>query len=157
MEGPGRTPRGFGAGPAGDRSSEGASNATEGGDGADHPARRAELEGEPHGRRRALRDLATKPVDRLVEDTHEKETELRRAVGALDLTALGLGAIIGTGIFVIIGEAITTSGPSIILAFVLAGVTCAFSALAFAELASSIPVSGSAYTDSYATLGELAA
>jgi len=101
--------------------------------------------------------FATKPVDRLVEDTHEKETELRRAVGALDLTALGLGAIIGTGIFVIVGEAITTSGPSIILAFVLAGVTCAFSALAFAELASSIPVSGSAYTDSYATLGELAA
>ena len=101
--------------------------------------------------------FATKPVDRLVEDTHEKEHELRRAVGALDLTALGLGAIIGTGIFVIIGEAITTSGPSIILAFLLAGVTCAFSALAFAELASSIPVSGSAYTYSYATLGELAA
>ena len=101
--------------------------------------------------------FATKPVDRLVEDTHEKDAELRRAVGALDLTALGLGAIIGTGIFVIIGEAITTSGPSIILAFALAGVTCAFSALAFAELASSIPVSGSAYTYSYATLGELAA
>jgi APA family basic amino acid/polyamine antiporter len=101
--------------------------------------------------------FATKPVDRLVEDTHAKETELRRAVGALDLTALGLGAIIGTGIFVIIGEAITTSGPSIVIAFMLAGVTCAFSALAFAELASSIPVSGSAYTYSYATLGELAA
>ncbi len=101
--------------------------------------------------------FATKPIDRLVEDTHAKETELRRAVGALDLTALGLGAIIGTGIFVIIGEAITTSGPSIVIAFMLAGVTCAFSALAFAELASSIPVSGSAYTYSYATLGELAA
>jgi APA family basic amino acid/polyamine antiporter len=101
--------------------------------------------------------FATMPVDRLVEDTHAKETELRRAVGALDLTALGLGAIIGTGIFVIIGEAITTSGPSIVLAFLIAGVTCAFSALAFAELASSIPVSGSAYTYSYATLGELAA
>jgi APA family basic amino acid/polyamine antiporter len=101
--------------------------------------------------------FATKPVGRLVDDTHEKETELRRAVGALDLTALGLGAIIGTGIFVIIGEAIATSGPSIVLAFLLAGVTCAFSALAFAELASSIPVSGSAYTYSYATLGELAA
>ncbi len=101
--------------------------------------------------------FATKPIDRLVSDTHDKETELRRAVGALDLTALGLGAIIGTGIFVIIGEAITPAGPSIILSFVLAGVTCAFSALAFAELASSIPVSGSAYTYSYATLGELAA
>jgi APA family basic amino acid/polyamine antiporter len=80
--------------------------------------------------------FATKPIDVLVEETHEKETELKRAVGALDLTALGLGAIIGTGIFVIIGEAITTSGPSI--------VTCVFSALAFAELASAIPVSGSA-------------
>jgi basic amino acid/polyamine antiporter, APA family len=56
--------------------------------------------------------FATKPIDRLVDETREKETELRRAVGALDLTALGLGAIIGTGIFVIIGEAITTSSPS---------------------------------------------
>ena len=78
-------------------------------------------------------------------------------MGALDLTALGLGAIIGTGIFVIIGEAITSSGPSIVLSFMLAGITCAFSALAFAELASSIWVSGSADTYSYATLGELAA
>jgi APA family basic amino acid/polyamine antiporter len=101
--------------------------------------------------------FATKPIDVLVKETEEKETQLRKAVGALDLTALGLGAIIGTGIFVIIGEAITTSGPSIVLAFVLAGVTCMFSALAFAELASAIPVAGSAYTYSYATLGELAA
>jgi basic amino acid/polyamine antiporter, APA family len=99
----------------------------------------------------------TKPIDVLVKQTEEKDTQLRRAVGALDLTALGLGAIIGTGIFVIIGEAITDSGPSIILSFVLAGLTCVFSALAFAELASSIPVSGSAYTYTYATLGELAA
>ena len=101
--------------------------------------------------------FATKPIDVLVAETEEKETQLKRAVGALDLTALGLGAIIGTGIFVIIGEAITTSGPSIVLAFMIAGVTCIFSALAFAELASAIPVSGSAYTYSYATLGELAA
>ena len=101
--------------------------------------------------------FATKPINALVAETEEKETQLRRAVGALDLTALGLGAIIGTGIFVIIGKAITTSGPSIVLAFVIAGVTCIFSALAFAELASAIPVSGSAYTYSYATLGELAA
>jgi amino acid transporter len=60
-------------------------------------------------------------------------------------------------IFVIIGEAIPTAGPSIVLSFVLAGVTCVFSALAFAELSSGIPVSGSAHTYSYATLGELAA
>ena len=101
--------------------------------------------------------FATKPVDRLVEETQEKQTELRRAVGALDLTALGLGAIIGTGIFVIIGEAIGKSGPAIVLSFVLAGVTCVFSALSYAELAAMIPVSGSAYTYSYATLGEFVA
>jgi basic amino acid/polyamine antiporter, APA family len=101
--------------------------------------------------------FATKPIDVLVRETQEKDTQLKKAVGALDLTALGLGAIIGTGIFVIIGEAIPTAGPSIILSFVLAGVTCVFSALAFAELSSGIPVSGSAYTYSYATLGELAA
>jgi basic amino acid/polyamine antiporter, APA family len=101
--------------------------------------------------------FATKDTDTLVRDTEEKGASLQRVVGLLDLTALGLGAIIGTGIFVVIGEAIGDSGPAIILSFVLAGVTCAFSALAFAELASSIPVSGSAYTYSYATMGELVA
>src|SRR5215831_16294791 len=98
--------------------------------------------------------FATKPVDELVKDT---ETGLKRAVGLLDLTALGIGAIIGTGIFVILGEAIGDAGPAIILSFVLAGVTCLFSALSYAELASAIPVSGSAYTYSYATMGELIA
>src|SRR3954471_18590806 len=98
--------------------------------------------------------FATKPVDQLVKDT---EGGLKRAVGLLDLTALGIGAIIGTGIFVILGEAIGDSGPAIILSFVLAGLTCAFSALSYAELASSIPVSGSAYTYGYATMGELVA
>jgi APA family basic amino acid/polyamine antiporter len=101
--------------------------------------------------------FATKDTDTLVRDTEEKGASLARVVGLLDLTALGLGAIIGTGIFVVIGEAIGDSGPAIIISFVLAGITCAFSALAFAELASSIPVSGSAYTYSYATLGEIAA
>jgi APA family basic amino acid/polyamine antiporter len=101
--------------------------------------------------------FATKDTEALVADTEAKGQSLDRVVGLLDLTALGLGAIIGTGIFVVLGEAIGDSGPAIILSFVLAGITCAFSALAFAELASSIPVSGSAYTYSYATLGELAA
>jgi basic amino acid/polyamine antiporter, APA family len=101
--------------------------------------------------------FATKPVDRLVADTEDERSRLKRAVGLLDLTALGIGAIIGTGIFVILGEAIGDAGPAIILSFVLAGVTCAFSALAYAELASSIPVSGSAYTYAYATMGELVA
>jgi basic amino acid/polyamine antiporter, APA family len=100
---------------------------------------------------------ATKPAEELIADTQAEGRRLRRSVGALDLTALGLGAIIGTGIFVVIGEAIDDSGPSIVLAFALAGATCAFSALAFAELASTIPVAGSAYTYSYATMGELVA
>ena len=65
--------------------------------------------------------------------------------------------MIGTGIFVIIGEGIGIAGPAVILSFILAAVTCVFSALCYAELASSIPVSGSAYTYAYATLGELAA
>jgi APA family basic amino acid/polyamine antiporter len=98
--------------------------------------------------------FATKPIDRLVADT---EDQLKRAVGLLDLTALGIGAVIGTGIFVILGEAIGDSGPAIILSFVLAGVTCMFSALSYAELASTIPVSGSAYTYGYATMGEFVA
>jgi APA family basic amino acid/polyamine antiporter len=101
--------------------------------------------------------FSVKPAEALVADTEQRGRQLRRVAGTLDLTALGLGAIIGTGIFVIIGEAIGTSGPAIVLSFVLAGVTCVFSALSYAELASTVPVSGSAYTYSYATLGELIA
>jgi basic amino acid/polyamine antiporter, APA family len=97
-----------------------------------------------------------KPVEDLIDEA-EREDGLRRAVGALDLTALGIGGVIGTGIFVIIGEAIGQSGPAIVLSFVLAGLTCMFSALSYAELASTIPVSGSAYSYSYATMGELVA
>jgi basic amino acid/polyamine antiporter, APA family len=99
--------------------------------------------------------FASKPAEDLLETA--ESTRLRRAVGALDLTALGIGAVIGTGIFVIIGEAITDSGPAIVISFVLAGVTCIFSALCYAELASTLPVSGSAYTYAYATMGELIA
>src|SRR3954463_6715563 len=101
---------------------------------------------------------ARKSHDVLLRDaTADPEHGLKRAVGVLDLTALGIGAVIGTGIFVIIGEAIGDAGPSIIISFALAGVTCLFSAFSYAELASSIPVSGSAYTYGYATLGELVA
>src|SRR3954452_1920612 len=99
----------------------------------------------------------TKPVDALVGDTEDKEHQLQRSVGVLDLTALGLGAIIGTGIFVVMGEAIGDAGPGIIVSFILAGVASPFSALAFAELASTIPVAVSAYTSSYATMCELVA
>src|ERR1700712_583443 len=108
------------------------------------------------GGERQTGPFARKPAQQLVEETGESGG-LKKAVGAVSLTAMGLGAIIGTGIFVIIGEAIGTSGPAIILSFVLAGVTCVFSALSYSELASTIPVSGSAYTYSYATLGELVA
>jgi APA family basic amino acid/polyamine antiporter len=100
--------------------------------------------------------FARKPTEMLVRETGGDQG-LKRAVGVLDLTALGIGAIIGTGIFVIIGEAIGVAGPSIVLSFALAGITCLFSALSYGELASTIPVSGSAYTYGYATLGELLA
>src|SRR4051794_314502 len=100
--------------------------------------------------------LARKPTQTLIAEARD-ESGLRRAVGALDLTALGIGGIIGTGVFVIIGEAIGDSGPAIVLSFVLAAFTCVFSALSYAELASTIPISGSAYSYAYATLGEIVA
>jgi APA family basic amino acid/polyamine antiporter len=87
-----------------------------------------------------------RPVSSLVQETHESGHELKRAVGPLSLTALGVGAIVGTGIFVVVGEGLREAGPAVILSFVLAAITCLFSALSYAELASSIPVSGSAYT-----------
>src|SRR4051794_20145862 len=98
---------------------------------------------------RDVRDLTT--------ETHEAGHELKRSVSAIQLTAMGIGAIIGTGIFVVIGKGAGIAGPGVILSFVLAAVACTFSALSYAELASSIPVSGSAYTYSYATMGELVA
>jgi APA family basic amino acid/polyamine antiporter len=100
--------------------------------------------------------LARKPTKTLEAEARDG-SGLRRAVGALDLTALGIGGIIGTGIFVIVGEAIGDSGPAIVLSFVLAAVTCVFSALSYAELASTIAISGSAYSYAYATLGEIIA
>ena len=100
----------------------------------------------------AIRDVRT-----LLAESQGGETQLKRAVGASQLTAMGVGAIIGTGIFVVIGEGAGVAGPAVILSFVLAAVACAFSALSYAELASSIPVSGSAYTYTYATLGEIVA
>jgi APA family basic amino acid/polyamine antiporter len=103
------------------------------------------------------KSFATKSPERLVEETEGRNQQLKRAVGSLDIVALGVGGTIGTGVFVIIGEAIGDTGPAIVLSFVLAGVTCLFSAFSYAELASAVPVSGSAYTYTYATLGELVA
>ncbi|HET9303268.1 MAG TPA: amino acid permease [Propionibacteriaceae bacterium] len=98
-----------------------------------------------------------RPIASLVEETHETGHELKRAVSSWQLTAMGVGAIIGTGIFVVIGEGAAIAGPAVILSFALAALACVFSALSYAELASSIPVSGSAYTYTYATLGEIVA
>jgi APA family basic amino acid/polyamine antiporter len=105
----------------------------------------------------SLKDLfVTRPVADLVKEA-EGEEGLKKTIGPFALTALGVGAIIGTGIFVVIGEGAKLAGPSLFIAFILAAITCGFSALSYAELASAVPVSGSAYTFSYATLGELVA
>ena len=87
-----------------------------------------------------------RPIGSLVEETHETGHELKRAVGPVSLTALGVGAIVGTGIFAVVGEGLARAGPAVIISFLLAAITCMFSALSYAELASSIPVAGSAYT-----------
>ena len=105
----------------------------------------------------------TKPIDQILADAERPEHRLKKTLTAWDLTALGIGAIIGTGIFVLIGTAIVGdahrpgAGPGIVLSFVLSGVTCALAALCYAEFSAMIPVAGSAYTFSYATLGEFLA
>jgi len=108
-----------------------------------------------------LRELTwgrRKTVDEAVAGTDEEGYRLRRELGALDVTVLGIGVIIGAGIFVLTGNAAATeAGPAIVLSFVLAGVVCVFAALCYAEFAAMVPVAGSAYTFSYATLGELVA
>jgi APA family basic amino acid/polyamine antiporter len=102
--------------------------------------------------------LRTKPVEQSIRDTEEPEHRLRKVLSALDLTVFGVGVVIGTGIFVLTGVAAkTTAGPAVALSFVVAGVACALAALCYAEFASTVPVAGSAYTFSYATLGELVA
>src|SRR5580700_2534512 len=84
------------------------------------------------------------------------ENRLRRVLGPVALSSLGVGAIIGTGIFVLTGVAAhDKTGPALMLSFVVAGITCIFAALCYAEFASMVPVAGSAYTYAYATLGEL--
>jgi APA family basic amino acid/polyamine antiporter len=101
-----------------------------------------------------------KPLDALLAQTGADPhgTALKKTLGVWGLTALGIGAIIGTGIFVLTGKAAATSaGPAIVLSFVIAGIVSALAALCYAELASSVPVSGSAYTYVYATLGEFVA
>ncbi len=103
--------------------------------------------------------FAKKPIEKLLSEAGEVgEHSLKRALGATNLVTLGIGAIIGAGIFVITGQAAAQfAGPAIIISFVLAGIACALAGLCYAEFASLIPIAGSAYTYSYATLGELVA
>jgi APA family basic amino acid/polyamine antiporter len=100
--------------------------------------------------------LKTKSIEQLVGDVEHGTKALRRTLTATDLTLLGIGAIIGTGIFVLTGTAAANqAGPAIVVSYALAGLACGFAALCYAEFASMIPISGSAYTYAYATLGEV--
>ena len=103
--------------------------------------------------------FATKPIDRLIAESKEVgEHSLKRSLGPINLIALGIGAIIGAGLFVRTAAAIADrAGPSVVLAFMVAGLGCAFAGLCYAEFASMIPLAGSAYTYSYATMGEFVA
>src|SRR5882724_7804576 len=103
--------------------------------------------------------FARKPLDRLMHEAQEVgEHSLKRSLGAWNLVALGIGAIIGAGLFVRTAAAIADrAGPSVVIAFIVAGVGCAFAGLCYAEFASLIPVAGSAYTYSYATMGDFVA
>ncbi len=111
-----------------------------------------------------IRDLfRTKNLDDLVAETQEEGHQLKKALGPWNLIALGIGAIIGAGIFATIGTAAAGdpsrpgAGPALMVSFILTAIVCGFTALCYAEFASMVPVSGSAYTYSYATLGELVA
>src|SRR5688500_19627500 len=100
----------------------------------------------------------TKSIEQLVSDVERGDRALRRSLSAWDLTLLGIGGIIGTGIFVLTGTAAANqAGPAITISYVAAGLACAFAALCYAEFASMIPIAGSAYTYAYATSGEIIA
>ncbi len=102
-----------------------------------------------------------KPLDRLLEDTRQPRHQLRRTLGPVQLTLLGIGAIVGAGIFSTVGTAAAGgpnhlgAGPALPISFILVAVACGFAALCYAEFAAMVPVSGSAYTYAYATLGEI--
>jgi APA family basic amino acid/polyamine antiporter len=102
--------------------------------------------------------MRRKPVEQLVAEGGQGEGgSLRRSLSMWQLTMISIGATLGTGIFVVLGEATPLAGPAVAISFVIAGLTALFSALSYAELAGSIPVSGSSYSYSYATMGEIVA
>ena len=100
--------------------------------------------------------LRTKTIEQSLADSEEPEFKLKRTLGALDLVVFGVGVVIGAGIFTLTGRAAhEIAGPAIVLSFVVAAICCALAAMCYAEFASTVPVSGSAYTFSYASLGEI--
>ncbi|MDR1266269.1 MAG: amino acid permease [Propionibacteriaceae bacterium] len=104
----------------------------------------------------ALNLLRTKSIEQSLADTDEPEYQLKKSLTALDLTVFGIGVIIGAGIFTLTGRAAhNLAGPAVVLSFVVAAIGCGLAALCYAEFASTVPVSGSAYTFSYAALGEI--
>src|SRR4051794_38263557 len=104
---------------------------------------------------RSSRRGRIKPLDEILATAEKKS--LKRSLGAFQLTLLGIGAVIGTGIFVLTATAAQKAGPGMMVSFIIAGAVCAVAALCYAELASMVPVAGSAYTYSYAVMGEIAA
>ena len=103
--------------------------------------------------------FATKSIEKIIAEAHESgEHTLKKTLSALDLTMLGIGAIIGTGIFVLTGQAAGKhAGPAVVISMILAGIVSAFAALCYSEFAASVPISGSAYAYGYGTLGEFVA
>ena len=100
--------------------------------------------------------LRTKSIEQSIADTDEPEYQLKKSLTALDLTVFGVGVVIGAGIFTLTGRAAHNgAGPAIVVSFVIAAFCCAVAAMGYAEFASTVPVSGSAYTFSYSSLGEL--
>ncbi len=103
--------------------------------------------------------FATKPISKIIAEAAETgEHTLKKTLTGLDLTMLGVGAIIGTGIFVLTGQAAGKhAGPAVIISMILAGIVSAFAALCYSEFAACVPISGSAYAYGYGTLGEFVA
>ncbi|EZP29657.1 amino acid permease [Microbacterium oleivorans] len=100
--------------------------------------------------------LRTKSVEQSIADTEDPEFTLKKSLSALDLTVFGVGVVIGAGIFTLTGRAAhDVAGPAIVISFIVAAIACGLAAMCYAEFASTVPVSGSAYTFSYASLGEL--
>ncbi len=101
----------------------------------------------------------TKSIDSIISESEMGNNKLARVLGPFDVTMIGIGAVIGAGIFAMVGEAAVKggAGPSLIISFIITAIACGFAALCYAELSSMVPISGSAYVYSYATLGELVA